>query len=245
MRFIAKDLANRGYFPLNNKAKPQTSADATRDWNNFGSKTSVINALLSEQYHLCCYSEIRADQEGLGYHIEHVENKSQNPQRTFDPSNLAASAIDSNRGFAQLKNEPPPLSSQLFGGHAHAKTQGCDMQLLVSCLQADCPTFFVFLSNGNIEPCAAPASQDFVRADYTIKQLNLNSPFLVNRRRKWWKELLGADEQQDEDLTQLAKLGASYLLPADGKLNSFFSLTRQFYGPVAEALLIKNAPELV
>lgn len=245
MRFIAKDLTNKGYIPLNNKAQPQTSTDATQAWIDFGSKKSVINALLSEQYHLCCYSEIRADQEGLGHHIEHVENKSQNPQRTFDPSNLAASAIHSERGIALLKNEPPPLPSQIFGGHAPAKTQGCDMQLFVSCFQANCATYFVFLSNGQIKPRAAPGSQEFLRADYTINQLNLNSPFLVNRRQKWWKELLGDDEQQDEDLLQQAKLAASYLLPTGGKLNRFFSLTRQFYGPAAEDILNKHAPELV
>jgi uncharacterized protein (TIGR02646 family) len=245
MRFIAKDLTNKGYIPLNNKAQPQTSTDATQAWKNFGAKTSVINALLHEQYHLCCYSEIRADQEGLGYHIEHVENKSQNPQRTFDPGNLAASAIDSDRGVALLKNEPPPLHSQIFGGHALGKAQGCDMQLFVSCFQANCATYFVFLSNGEIKPRGSPGSQDFVRADYTITQLNLNSPFLINRRRKWWRELLGDDEQQDEDLLQQVKLAASYLLPADGKLNRFFSLTRQFYGPAAEDILNKHAPELV
>jgi len=53
----------------------------------------VLQALLDEQYQLCCYSELRADQEGLGYHIEHLENKSQAPARTFDYSNLAASAL--------------------------------------------------------------------------------------------------------------------------------------------------------
>ncbi|EJT4385593.1 TIGR02646 family protein, partial [Salmonella enterica] len=53
-----------------------------------------MTLLLNEQYHLCCYSEIRADLRGLGYHIEHVENKSQQPGRTFDYQNLAASALD-------------------------------------------------------------------------------------------------------------------------------------------------------
>ncbi len=28
-----------------------------------------MTLLLNEQYHLCCYSEIRADLRGLGYHV--------------------------------------------------------------------------------------------------------------------------------------------------------------------------------
>lgn len=66
-----------------------------------------MTLLLNEQYHLCCYSEVRADLRGLGYHIEHVENKSQHPERTFDYLNLAASALDSgeNGGLSSLKGK--------------------------------------------------------------------------------------------------------------------------------------------
>ena len=55
---------------------PQTSYEATTRWSSFGHKQAVLTMLLDEQYQLCCYSELRADQKGLGYHVEHIENKS-------------------------------------------------------------------------------------------------------------------------------------------------------------------------
>ncbi|ELI0860547.1 TIGR02646 family protein, partial [Salmonella enterica] len=75
-----------------------------------------MTLLLNEQYHLCCYSEIRADLRGLGYHIEHVENKSQQPGRTFDYQNLAASALDSENGLHLF-------GINAFGGHARGKQE--------------------------------------------------------------------------------------------------------------------------
>ena len=58
-----------------------------------GHKAKVQDNLLDEQYGLCCYSELRADLEGLGYHIEHLRPKSHYPALTFDYTNLAASAL--------------------------------------------------------------------------------------------------------------------------------------------------------
>jgi uncharacterized protein (TIGR02646 family) len=245
MRAITKDLSHNGYKPLRGKVPPLSAEQATRAWEKFGSKSSVQNALLAEQYHLCCYSEIRADEESLGYHIEHVENKSQHPQRTFDATNLAASAIDSNHGFEKLKAEPGGLSMQLFGGHAPGKSNGCDAILFVSCHQTDCRRFFSFLSDGRIKPADTLTVDDVVKADYTIALLNLNSPYLITRRRQWWKELQGKDADLDNDVSALERLAEADLLPVDGQLNRFFSLTRQFYGPVAEEILNQNAPHLV
>jgi hypothetical protein len=43
----------------------------------------------------------------------------------------------------------------------------------------------------------------------------------------------------------LAHLVQTDLLPTNGKLSRFFSLTRQFYGQVAESVLKQHAPQLV
>ena len=83
---------------------PQDADQSTRRWRNFRrDKAAVMVQLINEQYHLCCYSEIRSDLRGLGYHIEHVENKSQHPERTFDYQNLAASALDSGENGGKEK----------------------------------------------------------------------------------------------------------------------------------------------
>jgi uncharacterized protein (TIGR02646 family) len=194
-------------------------------------------SLQAEQYQLCCYSELRADEVELGYHIEHVENKRQNPSRTFEYQNLAASALHA--------HDLQTLPEQRFGGHAVGKQQACDMARFISPHQADCRRFFAYLSNGNIEPAHHLNQIDKDRAEYTIGILNLNSPHLISLRRAWWAELdqlIGEHLDNDWSLVHLAAVD---LCPCNGKLSRFFSLTRQLLGPKAEHALQTQAPQLV
>ena len=75
--------------------------------------------------------------------------------------------------------------------------------------------------------------------------LNLNSPFLSTRRLQWATELQSLIDQHIDKGWSLAHLAQIDLLPAARQLNRFFSLTRQFYGPLAEQTLAQHAPELL
>ena len=111
---------------------PTTTNQARSRWRSFGDKALVQAQLLNDQYGLCCYSELRADLEGLGYHIEHLRPKSQFPGQTFDYTNLAASALSSD----DLKT----IIQDAFGGHA--KRSQFDRALFISCHDADCARYF-------------------------------------------------------------------------------------------------------
>lgn len=228
-----------------NTHPPTTHEDATRRWQRLDDKQDLLdNYLRPEQYGLCCYSELDADREGLGFHIEHVENKAQNPARSFDYSNLAASAFSSDAGLPHAATQ----GWQVFGGHAPGK-QGrpvpVDMARFVSPLQAGSAHFFAYLSNGEVEPSSAlQDTPDWDRADYTIRLLNLNSAYLVSLRRAWWDEL---DQFHQEHLVSqwsVDDLAAVDLLPRQQRLSRFFSLTRVFYGGVAQRVLLQHAPQL-
>ncbi|MDD5034616.1 MAG: TIGR02646 family protein [Methylococcaceae bacterium] len=241
MRFIAKQ-GNGGYhLSQAHTNPPQTHQQATSRWSSFGHKTSVMQYLLDEQYQLCCYSELRADQEGLGYHVEHVENKSQNPPRTFDYSNLAASALHSSNDLPTFKAQ----GHEVFGGHAQGKKPACDINRFVSCHQPDCRRFFAYLSDGRVVPSQALNPQERDRAQYTIDTLNLNSPYLITRRSQWWNELDALFQEHKAKGWSLADLAAIDLIPTNSRLSRFFSLTRQFFGQIAEQTLQQHAPELV
>ena len=237
MRAIQKQ--GDGGYHLNqaHAVPPADASQATSRWRNFGHKATLQSALLYEQYQLCCYSELRADQEGLGYHIEHVENKSQAPARTFDYSNLAASALSSD-DLGHLN------SAEAFGGHAAGKQAACDMVLFVSCHQPDCRRFFSYLSDGRVVPSNTLEANEPARAQYTIDLLNLNSPFLVNRRRRWWDELDELYQEHHAKGWSLEDLASVDLLPVNGALSRFFSLTRQFFGSIAEGVLHQQASQL-
>lgn len=241
MRHIKKQGAGGFHLQQAHGRAPQTAAEATTRWARFGPKPALLQCLLDEQFHLCCYSELRADEEGLGYHIEHVENKSQNPARCFDYGNLAASALDSNNGLSSLKVQ----GEVAYGGHAAGKQDAVDMSRFISPHRANCPRFFSYLSDGRVVPASAlPAAQE-TAAQYTIDLLNLNSPFLVLRRRQWWDELDGLFQEHMGKGWSLADLIAVDLVPHDNKLSRFFSLTRQFFGAVAEQTLHQRVPALL
>lgn len=221
---------------------PTTDRAATVRWNRFRHhKAAVLQSLLNEQYHLCCYSELRADEEGLEYHIEHVENKSQNPARTFDYTNLAASALDSADDLKTFKAQ----DHEVFGGHAAGKQQAVDMARFVSCHQPDCRCFFAYLSDGRVKPALGLSAQAADKADYTITLLNLNSPYLITRRRQWWDELDQLFQEHQTKGWSLPDLACIDLLPRNQRLSRFFSLNRQFFGQLAEDTLQQHAPELV
>jgi uncharacterized protein (TIGR02646 family) len=241
MRSIRKQGSGGYHLGQSHANPPQTHQQATSRWGSFGHKDAVMQNLLDEQFQLCCYSELRADEEGLGFHIEHIENKRQSPPRTFDYANLAASALDSAQDLQAFKAQ----GDVVFGGHAPGKQAACDMLRFISCHRPDCSRFFAFLSDGRVVPVAGlnPGEQD--QAQYTIDILNLNSPFLLTRRRQWWDELDVLYEEHLQKNWSLADLAAVDLVPANSKLNRFFSLTRQFFGPVAEATLQQHAPALV
>ena len=241
MRPITKQ-GNGGYYLSQAHANPpQTRQQATSRWSSFGHKQTVLPSLLDEQFHLCCYSELRADQEGLGYHIEHVENKSQNPPRTFDYSNLAVSALDSAKDLQAFKAQ----GHEVFGGHAPGKQQACDINRFISCRQPGCRRFFAYLSDGRVVPGQELTQPEQDRARYTIDTLNLNSPFLITRRRQWWDELDSLFQEHTSKGWSLAELAAVDLVPTNNKLSRFFSLTRQFFGAIAEQALQQHAPGLV
>lgn len=220
---------------------PITAEQATSRWRGFDDKIGVLDRLLEEQYQLCCYSELRADQEGLGYHIEHIENKRQNPGRTFDFSNLAASALTSTDDLSAFKAQ----GLEVFGGHASGKQKSVDITRFISCYQPDCQHYFAFLSDGRVVPRLGLDEKERDSAEYTIRLLNLNSSYLITKRRQWWTELEDLYDEHQRKGWSLEHLIAIDLVPAHGALSQFFSLTRQFFGAAAEQALQKWAPALL
>lgn len=236
MRAITK-VGHGGYhLETSHAAPPATPLQAKSRWSSFGHKSDVTNCLVDEQFGLCAYSEVRPDLVGLGTHIEHMEPKSQNPLRTFDYSNLVLSALSSDDLHAMTKDD-------VFGGHA--KLSEYDVSLFVSCLHEDCPTYFVYLSTGKVEPSRKLTSAGHKKAQYTIDLLNLNSPYLVTQRKKWIDELDGLIDDHIRTGMSLEHLASIDLIPTSNKLSQFFTAARQRFGQLAEQVLAKQAPELV
>ena len=243
MRRIVSKGSGGYYLDQAHQNPPSTADQAISRWNSFRYKDILISNLLEEQYGLCCYSELRSDLEGLGYHVEHILLKSIFPEKTFDYSNMAASALSSNALSSNALKEIPPRD--IFGGHAVKKQKAFDLSFFVSCRDDDCNKYFTYLSDGRVVPSIELNNYDKKKADYTIDVLNLNSPFLINRRRNWFDELGDLFEEHENKGWSIDYLAGIYLIPVNQKLDPFFSLTRQFFAQVAERVLKQAAPELV
>lgn len=239
MKTISKVMGGNCHLNRSHANPPTSSTKATIRWSKFQHKPNTLKQLLDEQYQLCCYSEVRSDLLGVGSHIEHVQPKSSYPRRTFDYQNLAASALDSVNDLKFFAS----TAQQVFGGHA--KKGIYDPSLFISCHTPGCRHFFSYLSDGRVVAAKNLTDNDRVRADYTITTLQLNSPYLVDLRQKWWDEL---DELLEEHIIKewnIDDLVSIEIVPTANKLNQFFSLTRQFFGQVAEQILRQSAPQLL
>lgn len=236
MRFIRKRTFGGHQLEQVNERPPTTPEEATNRWGSFTDKNRVSGFLCDEQYGLCAYSEIRSDLEDIGTHIEHIQPKRHYPHQTFDFSNLVLCAL-ADRDLSDF------ITSHVFGGHA--KLSKYDPELFVSCLQESCSHFFAYLSDGRVIPAETLDADEFARAEYTIKLLNLNSEYLKVLRKNWLNEL---DQLIDDHLSNndsLEYLAVIYLLPISGRLDPFFSASRKRLGAIAEQLLTAQAPELL
>ncbi|MEG3133940.1 retron system putative HNH endonuclease [Rouxiella sp. T17] len=239
MRFIDKKThVNLSLTLAQERGAPLTALEAIRRWSRFDSKETHTQ-LLYEQSDLCAYTEVSigvfaAEHNSKGAHVEHIAPKSSYPARTFDYQNLVLSVMDSNdlQKFA--------INDQ-FGGHF--KGNKYNPLFFISPLNPDCRTFFNYLSNGFVEPAMHLTQVERVKADYTIKLLNLNAAYLCNKRKQWIEELNIEIDNLIDDENALAILAECELCETTRvKLRPFHSAARQCFGRLGEAVIALNCP---
>ncbi len=215
MRHIRKSASDNTCLVNRSAPPPRNPVEAKKHWQRYRHKRNLIKQLSQEQNGLCAYTEIQPNEHSLGSHLDHVEPRSISPARTFDYFNLVVSALG-NEDLRNIQKE------HHFGGHAKADTY--DQSLFISSLDANCTKFFFYLSDGRVVPTENLSKADKKKADYTIKVLNLNSPYLVNRRQRWIKEIELHIYKNLHDSASLLKLANYYLSPtSNGQLRSFYS----------------------
>lgn len=208
-----------------------------RIWEKFQKKTKirrlVKNSLLEEQFHLCCYCEqslegeyddeveplsdselyddAQPDDDSIKpekSHIEHFRPRSDSAVDPLDYENLLCSC---------LKDWPPNVPL-----HCGAlKANWFDPSLLISPLDPECESRFVYSAEGDI----VPADEDDVAAATTIEQLGLNIPKLRARRA----EAVAPFTDESLSLDELQILANDYLEARNGRLNRFWTTIKSLY----------------
>ncbi|MBL7003693.1 MAG: TIGR02646 family protein [Gammaproteobacteria bacterium] len=254
MRYIQKPI-NASNVKLEDeirKGNPTSSDEAKQRWREFDGKIELSRQLLEQQYGLCCYTELNltdfALEQQMGTHIEHEKPKSVYPQQTFELSNLLLNALSSE----DLKHFPGQLQ---FGGHF--KKSKFDAQLFISPQQTNCRDYFIYSSgNGEISPNLSLPASEQQKAQYTIKILNLNAPFLKAERQQWLEEIEECLEPllNNSDLESIRLIAETELIPFNRyapqlmrkctQLRKFHSAVRAVFGSLGEQVIQVHCPNL-
>ncbi len=180
-------------------------------------KADVLRSLVEEQGFICCYCEYRIEVNRCSSNIEHLKPQGRFPAVQLDYNNLLASCLG---GYRNTPSE-----------HCNGRKGNWYNPTMVSPLQTDCATYFVFTRDGQILPADDPNKRH--AAEETIAHLNLNHERLIRRREEVldgtfakfsenYDELVG--EVGDEDFTEeqlqaIAEKCAQF--DQDGRLEPF------------------------
>ena len=171
-------------------------------------KADLKQSLLTEQGYICCYCE-REIAENTS-HIEHFKPK------------------DSHLPYTHLQLDYTNLHAccNLYASAAAPNICGMKKEnvydaRLISPLEPDCASHFVYAYDGSVAPVAGD-----VRAVYTIRLLGLNSAFLQAMRKAVIDNFLDGDLTSEE----VAIMRNDYLRKkADGHLNPFYTTIEQLF----------------
>ena len=144
----------------------------TAIWNDFSGNNEyqeVKKQLINQQEQMCAYCEIAITVDGNSSHIEHLKDRHNYPQETFNYDNFIASCQHTDScGHKKGTN--------YFNG-------------FVSPFDSNCQSRFTYTGNGRI----IPADENDEDAKKTIDILGLNCKRLVDRRKGIIRTLERAD----------------------------------------------------
>jgi uncharacterized protein (TIGR02646 family) len=168
------------------------------------SKNCLRNALVSEQFFICCYCNDEIKGEPLDTRVEHFLPKESNKCQTFEYTNLFAACYGNQNAKQEDKKEKPShLHCDNFKGYKNPIGQ------LVSPLDKNAHTHFKYLQSGAIEGIT-----DLGKS--SIEFLNLNCERLKKRRKVVLAQYL---YDETKDIAELIEEATN--LDANGKIQPF------------------------
>jgi len=159
---------------------PETALAAKKAWRR-ANKKDIRKACYKQQYGLCAYTELSLDDTELGYHLEHIAPRSRYPERTFNSHNIILSIMGDVQSGTLQQHEK-------FGGHYKSEEYADDW--FISPFNRDCATFFTYHPSGLVKASKTLGASERTKAYKTIRVLNLNANYLVERRRECLRALV-------------------------------------------------------
>lgn len=144
------------------------------DYDNYGEKPELREALVREQRGLCCYCLCRIVPDGQKMKIEHWRSRDRFPKEQLIYANLL--------GACKGGEKPDPNDERDID--RHCDTSKGDLDLLLNPAKDDVESTISYLPDGRIR-----SSNDVFNAELS-SVLNLNTFAMVNQRKAVIKSLL-------------------------------------------------------
>ncbi|WP_291322861.1 retron system putative HNH endonuclease [Desulfonatronospira sp.] len=205
MKLIIKKCEPEAFSAWKSLANP----DWHPEYDNLSTDVKKIlkQSLMEEQGWICCYCQQRITDAAS--HIEHFRPQSKFPKESLNYENMFCSCQK------QMKKGEP-----LYCGNA--KDDWYDEDYIISPLDPDCESHFMFTGNGLI----MAAENDYAALE-TIRRLKLDITKLNDMRAK------AIDPFLDESLSeyQMKKFVTGYLQKDEqGQFNEFWTMINYLFG---------------
>ncbi|OAD19164.1 hypothetical protein THIOM_005217 [Candidatus Thiomargarita nelsonii] len=227
---------------------------------NQNADKELINALIERQHGLCAYCEIELTETDS--QVEHFHPKSDTSDSinwTFEITNLFAACkggtaknlFGENTRFPVPKRfREPTKKNRSCGEPKGNQVPGLDIDILKPSELPPTPPLFSVSRNGAIsvnEENCHQAEIDPVKAENTIRELNLNCERLKDARMEVLEKLkntlenemieLGETASDEEIMALQVRLAKQFLFEKQEYLGEFFTTIRSYFGLAAEKVL--------
>ena len=233
--------------PVPGLADYRKQASAQANWKGYrkhraGKKRyrSLIESLVGLQHGLCGYCEI--DLVEGDRQVEHVIPRNKAPDRDLDAENMIAccrggASDDSDVRGDRERFSPPDASC----GHAMGNTD--DPEFVDPRTVPDLPSLTRVRPDGQIEAdtgACADARWSADSVEKTIRILGLNVQRLQKTRRDYWDNLSSKMSDYRGNPNAMEEWARSRLLPKNGTLPKFFTVSRSYFGSLGEEILAEE-----
>lgn len=200
----------------------------------------LVKRLADLQQGLCGYCEI--DLREGDRQVEHVIPVSASPARALDPGNMIACCRGGASDDTGIRGDRERFSPR-EGSCGHAKNDTADPDFVDPRTLPELPSLTRVRPDGRIEAdtnACAVANRSAARVEKTIEILGLNVQRLRTARKDYWENLSRKMPDYHGNPNATRDWARGRLLPKNGVLPKFFTVSRSYFGKLGERVLAQH-----
>lgn len=200
----------------------------------------LVESLAGLQHGLCGCCEI--DLREGDRQVEHVIPVSASPARALDAANMIACCRGGASDDTDIRGDRERFSPR-EGSCGHAKNDTADPDFVDPRTLPELPSLTRVRPDGRIEAdtnACSVANRSADRVEKTIEILGLNVQRLRTARKDYWNNLSRKMPAYHGNPNATRDWARGRLLPKNGALPKFFTVSRSYFGKLGERILAQH-----